>query len=178
MILFDLLMLQNEPSREDFNCRPRRLTATTIEVLTKEEVIELREMYENLSDTDFNSEKFDMSPLIKKLEENLLNLKDVLSKRTNAAKLWLQYMQYISIIKEFTRAERICDWKGLLAAMGKMLNLFAATGHINYAKSARVFLQKMAELETGYPWLTNSFQTKVSIVFAEQTSFGLDYGLT
>ena len=43
MILFDLLMLQNEHSREDFNCRQRRATATTIEVLTKEEVIELRD---------------------------------------------------------------------------------------------------------------------------------------
>ena len=32
-------------------------------------------MHENLSDTDFNSEKFDMSPLIKKLQENLRNLK-------------------------------------------------------------------------------------------------------
>ena len=69
-------------------------------------------MYENLSDTDFNSEKFDIPPLIKKLQENLRNLKDVLSKRTNTAKLWVQYMQYISIIKEVTRAERIGDWKG------------------------------------------------------------------
>ena len=37
--LFDLLMLQNEPSREDFSCRQSRTTVTTIEVLTKEEVI-------------------------------------------------------------------------------------------------------------------------------------------
>ena len=39
MTLFDLLMLQNEPSREDFSCRQSRTTVTTIEVLTKEEVI-------------------------------------------------------------------------------------------------------------------------------------------
>ena len=64
-------MLQNEHSREDFNCRQRRATATTIEVLTKDEVRELREMHENLSDTDFNSEKFYMSPLIKKVTREL-----------------------------------------------------------------------------------------------------------
>ena len=69
----------------------------------------------------------------------ILTLKDVLSKRTNAGKLWVQYIQFISKIKEFTRAERISDWKGYLEGIGKMLNLFAATGHINYAKSTRLY---------------------------------------
>ena len=44
-------MLQNEPSREDFNFRQRRTTVTIIEVLTKEGVIQLKEMFENHSDT-------------------------------------------------------------------------------------------------------------------------------
>ena len=30
-------------------------------------------------------------------------------------------------------------WEGHLSAVGKLLNLFAATGHVNYAKSARCF---------------------------------------
>ena len=94
-----------------------RTTAATFEVLTKEEVIELKEMYENLSDAHFNFEKLDMSPLIKKLQENSQSLKDVLSKPTNTARLLVQYIQYMSIIKEFTRAGRIDDWKADLAAM-------------------------------------------------------------
>ena len=86
-------------------------------------------MYENLSDTHFNFEKLDMSPLIKKLQENSQSLKDVLSKPTNTARLLVQYIQYMSIIKEFTRAGRIDDWKADLAAMWKILNLFAACVH-------------------------------------------------
>lgn len=39
-----------------------------------------------------------------------------------------------------------------------MLNLFAATGHINYAKSARVYLQLMLELPNNNPWLYHCFQ--------------------
>ena len=89
----------------------------------------------------------------------------------------MQYIQYISKIKTFARAERIGDWKGHLAAKGQILNLFAATGHINYAKSAKLYLQKMADFETEYSWLYQQFKTKDSIVFVEQTSFGLDYGL-
>ena len=34
-----------------------------------------------------------------------------------------------------------------------MLNLYAATGHINYAKSVRLYLQMMINLKHDYPWL-------------------------
>ena len=34
-----------------------------------------------------------------------------------------------------------------------MSDLFAATGHINYAKSARLYLQTMKDLPKQYPWL-------------------------
>ena len=38
-----------------------------------------------------------------------------------------------------------------------MLNLFAATGHINYAKCIRLYLQELAKLEQKYPWLYENF---------------------
>ena len=38
-----------------------------------------------------------------------------------------------------------------------MLNLFAATGHINYAKSARLYIQEMRELQETHPWLFEKF---------------------
>ena len=42
----------------------------------------------------------------------------------------------------------------------KMLNLFVATGHINYAKSGRLYLQLMLDLEKNYPWLYHQFNDK------------------
>lgn len=71
-------------------------------------------------------------------------------------------------MKEFTIAERIGDWKGHSVAMEKMLHLFAPTGHINYVKSARLYLQRVAELETEYEtrnlklenWLYQQFTNK------------------
>ena len=44
-----------------------------------------------------------------------------------------------------------------LSAVSKMIDLFAVTGHGNYAKSARLHLQQMLELETTYPWVYNNF---------------------
>ena len=38
-----------------------------------------------------------------------------------------------------------------------MLNLFAATGHINYAKSARFYLQLMQDLPREHHWLHQCF---------------------
>ena len=54
--------------------------------------------------------------------------------------------------------ERTGDWNLHLVSVSKMLNLFAATGHINYAKSARLYLQQMIELPHKHPWLHKCFQ--------------------
>ena len=40
----------------------------------------------------------------------------------------------------------------------KMINLFAASGHIYYAKSSRLYLQKMLSLSDTNPWLIKQFE--------------------
>ena len=50
------------------------------------------------------------------------------------------------MLKVFIRTERTGDWNLHLVAIAQMLNLFAATDHINYAKSAQLYLQLMVEL--------------------------------
>ena len=44
-----------------------------------------------------------------------------------------------------------------LIAVERMLNVFAATGHVHYAKSARLYLQMMLELPNDHPWLYKCF---------------------
>ena len=69
----------------------------------------------------------------------------------------MQYIEYVETVKLFIRAERTGNWNLHLIGVGKMMNLFAATGHINYAKSSRLYLQLMLELPTEHPWLYNYF---------------------
>jgi len=38
-----------------------------------------------------------------------------------------------------------------------MLNLFTASGHFNYAKSTRLYLQMIKELPDTHPWLNEQF---------------------
>ena len=73
------------------------------------------------------------------------------------AKLWVQYIRCINTIKLFIAAESTGNWQNHPAATVQMLNLFAATGHINYAKSARLYLQMMNDLPSTFPDLHEQF---------------------
>lgn len=92
-------------------------------------------------------------PVINKIRSALENCKNSLVNSSRTAKLWIQYMHYIDIIKDFITAEQIGNWKIYLGTVSKMLNLFASTGHINYTRSARFYLQLMSEHPEKHPWL-------------------------
>ena len=66
-------------------------------------------------------------------------------------------MHNVYIVKAFIFAERTSNWDLHLEVLSEMLNLFAATGHINYAKSARLYLQEMRKLPETHPWLYAQF---------------------
>jgi len=69
----------------------------------------------------------------------------------------LQYLYYIDVTKLFIRAERTGDWNLHLTALTRMINLFAATAHIHYVKSARLHLQNMLNLKSTHPWVYEQF---------------------
>ena len=54
-------------------------------------------------------------------------------------------------MKLFIWAERLGDWEMHLTATKSTLNLFAANGHFNYAKSSRMYLQQMLKLPEKHP---------------------------
>lgn len=66
-----------------------------------------------------------------------------------------------------------------LEAVGRMMNQFAATGNINYAKRSRLYLQLTPELPTNYPLSVATpmlHGTRAScIASAEAVDTGQDY---
>ena len=127
--------------------------------LKEEEMKELRSIYECMEDDyEKGMERLNVSKSFTDLLKMFDQLKERLRLHSRTSKLWLYYMDCISIIKQFIRAERCGHWELHLDALDKMINLFAATGHLNYAKSARLHLQQMRELETTYPDVYHSFK--------------------
>ena len=94
--------------------------------------------YESLTDGHIEE-----SLAICKLNELINEVTNELSSRSRTAKYWCQYLGYIELMKDYITAEKIGDWYLHLATIRKMCCLFAATGHVNYAKSARLYLQNM-----------------------------------
>ena len=87
-------------------------------------------------------------------------MKDHLRRKSRTSKLWLSYMDYDNVLKQFIRAERSGNSDLHLYALEKMLTLFAALGHLNYAKCARLLLQQMRDLKDTYPWIYKCFKEK------------------
>ena len=92
-------------------------------------------------------------PVLFQLEDIVENYKEYLVKPSRTAKLWLWYIYYVDLVKMFIRAERSGYWNLHAVAISKMLNLFAATRHINYAKSAWLHLQNMLNLKNTHCWV-------------------------
>lgn len=60
-------------------------------------------------------------------------------------------MRCIDVVKLFLVAEQTGNWLLNLNTVHTMLPIVAATGHFNYAKSARLYLQQMNDLENNHP---------------------------
>ena len=66
-------------------------------------------------------------------------------------------MHTLEIVKQFTKADRTNDWLLHVPVTKQMLNLFAATGHNNYAKTCRLYLDSIEALQEDHPHIYEQF---------------------
>ena len=120
----------------------------------------LHEFHDKIMDGTHSEDKFESltsTEEYRKFTEMIRREKSKLAEESRTAKLWIAFMDYVDVIKMFIFAERTSDWQLHLLAVTNMLNLFAATGHIHYAKSARLYVQEMRKLPETHPWLYQQF---------------------
>ena len=78
---------------------------------------------------DINYDEMISSNTFIAIANEVEELKTKLKAKSRTAKLWLLYLDYISVAKLFILAERTSDWELHLHTVTEMLNLFASTGH-------------------------------------------------
>ena len=126
------------------------------------EAVNIAEVYEFVSILEKKSleetETFCQTPEVREIGAALEKRMQELRERSRTAKLWLQYLHHIQVLKRFIIAERTSNWSLHLQSTTDMLNLFAASGHLNYAKSARLYVQQMMSLSGKHPWLHEQFE--------------------
>ena len=154
-----------------------RTNGSSDDQLSVGEIEKIHSLFDSVSSKTVPFTSVYTSEELIKLEKLLHRYQEFLAEKSPTARLWLQYLEYVNTLKIFIRAERIGDWNLHLIAIKKMLNLFAATGHINYAKSSRLYLQLMMQLPSDCPWLYQCFIEKDTTPYAEAVDFGQVYGL-
>ena len=143
--------------------------------LNADQVAKLSEILANIMEQSATVVDVADSDDLASLDRCLVEQRMTLIKQSRNAKLWFQYLDYITVIKDFIMSERTGNWEWHLSAVGKLLNLVAATGHVNYAKSERLYLQVMHRLPGTHPWLFDKFAEGYHVV-RRTNDFGEDCG--
>jgi hypothetical protein len=126
--------------------------------LESSQLHDLRSLFEKaLSGSPFDMDDAVSNTGLQAIENFIVDRSFHLMEFSRTAKLWLNYVKHVSLLKKFIRAERTGDWNLHLTALSEMIPLFAATGHNNYAKSGRLYLQQMLDLPHSHPWLYGEF---------------------
>jgi len=121
--------------------------------LTAAEVNSLRSTFNSVIEGQMDPSDSFCSDIMMEVSVLLRDLEEKLSAESRTAKLWLLYLYHMHTLKMFNHAKRTGDWELHLVAVSRMLNLFAATGHNQYARCARLYLQMITDLPVSHPWL-------------------------
>ena len=112
---------------------------------------ELDNLYSSLKNGEINIEDVDGNNALQFLRANLKNQLQNLTTALRTASLWLNYQYLLELVRNFIRADHVGIWQLHLETVFKSLQVFASTGHHNYAKSVYLYLQNMYSLKDNNP---------------------------
>ena len=107
---------------------------------------DLKFVYSPLKRGNASSEEITQSAAVKSFVEILENQLQLSKELGRTQKLWIQFIEMVELVRMFIRAERSGDFLLHLHCVHQMLPIFHASAHLNYAKSAQVYLQDSLEL--------------------------------
>ena len=108
-------------------------------------------MHQGLLKGDISTDSVVNEECVQHIPNTIDNLEDDIATKSRTAKMWMNYVKCVSVIRLFMRAERTGDWNLHLYCISQMIPLFHAAGHFAYAKSARLYLQQMGNLAQHMP---------------------------
>ena len=128
-------------------------------IFTDKELGEMRLLINLVADKKMGSQH--TAPIVAVFEKKFEDTFKRLAEGGRTPALWVQYHYMVDVIKNFIRFERLADHGGHLSCIvTTMLDTFAAAGHHQYAKGARLYCQLMKKLELlpGYKEIFEQFE--------------------
>ena len=126
------------------------------------DITEAKDLYHKAMLSTLSVEDVCSAGVLVRIKGKLDDLKQTMT--TRIAMLWLQYLDMVSILQRFIKAERMANWKRHLQTVQDMLPYFVASGHSLYAKSAYVYLQIMLRLPETHPDAHRKFMEGYHVV--------------
>lgn len=142
-------------------CLTRQIVAKIVEDDPgfQDQVEELERLYTLMETDESDLESLLKADCIREIDETVTLKRDELAETSKTSKLWVHYQQMLGIARGLVAADRMGSWEMHLSAISACLPIFAAAGHPNYLKSARLYLQKMRGLNDDNPEVYQKFQS-------------------
>ena len=144
----------DEPKRDTASTDPENDDVETDQQMqgtvdVTSDITEAKDFYDKAMLSTLSVEDVCSAGVLVRIKGKLDDLKQTMTTRTSM--LWLHYLDMVSILQRFIKAERMANWKLHLQTVQDMLPYFAASGHSLYAKSLYVYLQIMLRLPETHP---------------------------
>ena len=102
-------------------------------------------LYQDTAKQDQHPDTVD-NKILQRFEQLLVHGLDKAVTGSRTGKLWVQYVYQVLLMIKLITAERTGNWQLHLQCVEEMIPHFHAAGHLQYAKSARLYLQQMNNL--------------------------------
>ena len=147
-------------------CLTRQIVAKIVEddPSFQDHVDELERLYTLLETGESDLESVLESDCVHRIQDALTRKKDELARTSKTSKLWVNYQHMLGIARALVAADRMGSWEMHISAISACLPIFAAAGHPNYLKSARLYLQKMYALKDDNPEVHQKFQSGFHVI--------------
>ena len=137
LAIYQVFSLKKLKSNCDYNYGLMLFNEGAVEVL--------RKLHESLDRQDVSLDEVCNHPVVKSIVDNVGNLKFV-QDVSRTGKLWLQFMDFVSIIRMFIRAQQTRKFELHISSSEQMLPYIAAAGHDKYTVAIRKYLQDFKNL--------------------------------
>jgi hypothetical protein len=128
-----------------------------------EEIKEAKSLLNSFLNGDVTLTEINQSVALDVIQRKIIQFR-LSRSNCRTANLWFQYMDMISILRDFIKAERTGNWRLHIESLKDMLPYFAAAGHNLYVKSACIYIQQMECLKEQNPGLVALFESGFHVI--------------
>ena len=139
--------------------------------MIEERISTLIGLIEDRDDIDKIVDAFNSVKSVMKASNILPLMQDFQATSAPTVKYWQQYLDMVSVLLHFIRAEREWDWLLHLSSFAAMLPWFAIYDNVNYTRWGSVYLADMHQLESNHPDVNEQFMAGNFVVKKSKQNF-------